>query len=1127
MFRKPIFWILLSLAAAAGVLFAVKYFSAAFPIVSVDVRMNRQAALRSARDLAKRYPWEPQGYQQAAAFDLDREVQNYVELEAGGKEAFGRMLKEGFYSPYQWIVRHFKEGTTHETRVRFTPQGNPYGFVQKLPESEPGARLAADAAQRIAEKAAVGDWQINLNDYQLVEQSQEVRPSGRVDHTFVYERPQIRVGDGRYRLRLVVGGDRLVELTHFVKIPEAFSRRYEEMRSANIAINIVSIIAMVVLYVIGGCVIGFFLLLRQRWVLWREPLFWGVLVAFLQLLAGVNQFPLTWMSYDTALSAQGFLVRQIGQLLVEFLGFALLFSASFMAAESLSRRAFPHHIQFWRLWSPGMANSKAVLGRTVAGYLLVGLFIAFDVVFYFFTTKLLGWWTPSDALIEPNVLATYLPWLSPIAVAFQAGFWEESLFRAVPIAGAAIIGEKLGHRRLFIVGAMMVQALVFGAGHAGYANQPAYARLVELILPSFGFGLLYIYFGLLPGIVVHFTFDTVWMSLPLFLSSTPGIWFSQMMVIILALIPVWIVLVARLRSGRWSEVGQEHYNRSWVPPTAEEPEAVVTEAEEPVALSSRTRRVLLAGGSIGLVVWVLVTTFRSDAPPLNVTRTVAESLAIKALSDRGVNALGSWRVMDSVQAQPSTQDRFVWQVGGKPNYKRLMGTYLSPPHWALRFARFEGDVAERAEEYMVFITGEGTVFRVRHQLPEAWPGPSLSEEQARTIAHTALRANLRSDPASLKEVSAVPSKRQARRDWAFTFSDPTNYPLKEGDARIGVLITGDEVADAYRYVHVPEDWARRERSLRNIPSLIGMFCNVVVFALIVAGVAGALVNWSRKRFPARTFLGFFVLLFGLNLFNVINSWPGVVAGFSTAQPFMTQAFEAFAFRMVASLFFSAGIALVVGLVRAWDTQRTSGARKTFLWGIALGALVAGLLGLASFLAPSLTPVWAKYDAAGTYVPALATALSPLVLYIVQTALLLFVFAAVDRLTHRWRARKILFSILLVFFGLVIAGLRSVETLPSWFLSGLITGGLLLVIYIFLLQFYLMLVPLAVATIAILSELKQGIDPAYPGVRLGVLLAIVLIGLMAFYWCKRLARDDAVAERLAAGDAHPEMPPTRY
>ena len=100
------------------------------------------------------------------------------------------------------------------------------------------------------------------------------------------------MGEGRYRLRLVTGGDRLTELEYFIRIPEAFSRRYEEMRSVNTAIGIAGSLAFLVLYGVGGMAIGLFLLGRQRWVIWKQPIFWGGLVAAAQTVATINEWPL-------------------------------------------------------------------------------------------------------------------------------------------------------------------------------------------------------------------------------------------------------------------------------------------------------------------------------------------------------------------------------------------------------------------------------------------------------------------------------------------------------------------------------------------------------------------------------------------------------------------------------------------------------------------------------------------------------------------------------------------------------------------------------------------------------------------------------------------------------------------
>ncbi len=246
MFRKPVFWIALVAASLGSIFFAARYFSKAFPIVTLDLRMNRDQALAGAAELAARFQFPPSGFRQVTSFSGDQEVQNFIELEAGGNAAFQAMIAAGNYHPYNWTVRQFKPGETRETTIRFTPRGDPYGFAVKLPEKETGAALEPDRAREMAEQSAARDWQVDLGRYRLVEQSKEVRPGGRIDHTFVYERPDIQVGEGHYRLRLVVGGDRLTGLSHFVKVPEAFSRRYEQMRSSNDAVGVAGTIALFV-----------------------------------------------------------------------------------------------------------------------------------------------------------------------------------------------------------------------------------------------------------------------------------------------------------------------------------------------------------------------------------------------------------------------------------------------------------------------------------------------------------------------------------------------------------------------------------------------------------------------------------------------------------------------------------------------------------------------------------------------------------------------------------------------------------------------------------------------------------------------------------------------------------------
>jgi hypothetical protein len=1091
MLRRPIFWIVFVVLSAAAAIFTLRNFSTAFPLVSIELKMDRADALRSARTLAQTNAWPPGGFDQAADFSGNQEVQNFIELEGGGKQELGRILRERIFALYTWRVRLFKEGDAHETLVQFTPEGTPYGFSVKLPDQERGPSKPVEEARQIAEATAKGDWNIDFTRYRLIESSKDVKPGGRTDHTFVYERQDERVGEGHYRLRLVTGGDRLTELAHFVQVPEAFTRRYEQMRSANGAIGWVAQVA-IGLYILGFCGIGLFFMIRQHWVLWRQPLLWGVFIAFLFGLQQLNSWPLLWMGYDTAVPASGFAIRQVVGAAAIFGAFAVLLTVSFMAAETLSRRAFPHHVQLWKVWSRPLAASKTVFGETLTGYLLVAPFFAYEIVLYFFAQEKLGWWTPSDTLLNPDMFANYVPSLSAVAQAAQAGFWEECLFRAAPLASAALIGEKFGKRRTFIGVAMILQALIFASGHAGYANQPAYARVVELIIPSFAFGSLYLAFGLLPGIVLHFTYDTVWMSLPLFVSSTRRAHIEQLVVVLVVLVPLWVVLVNRVRSGSWTEVPDEARNGAWKPREVQEAQPETAAVPEESFILPSVLRALPIVGVVGLVLWIFASPFHTDAPPIQISRSEAEQKARQAVNEPGTQVDPIWTVLSRVEGQPGEENRFVWQKAGRDRYEKLLGLYVTPPHWFVRFARFQGDVAERAEEQYAFIDGSGRAFRVNHRLPEARPGKSLTEDEARMIARHALDERLKDKP-PLQEISAEASKKPARTDWIFVFKDTQDYGLPEGEPRVSIEIAGDQVVDMVRYVYVPEDWLRNERRQRNIPAILSTICTVVLVGIVLGASVVGVVRWSRRRgFSARTFFGLFAVLFLINVVNILNNWPLQASQASTAQPLALTAAEIISVSLVFNIFVAAALGLAAGLIAAKMSFSAAGSLTSHVMaGVWLGFALAGIGAVARHAVPSMNPLWGNPGPASAYIPFVTAALSPVTTLFIQAIILLTVVYALARRTRA--------STFLIVAGFAIAGSASIETIPSWLIVGATTGIVLMLAYLVAFRHQPMLLVITTATLVILSALRDGIQHPFPSALAGSIAAALFIAIAAWAW----------------------------
>ena len=1103
MTKKPALWIGLAVLAVASAAFSWRYFTRAFPLLSLDIRMDRQDALAGGRALATTEQLGPPEYRDAASFSLDETVQTFVELEGGGKPAFNALVVDRLFSPYRWRVRHFKEREQREVTFAFAADGSPSGFVETLKEDEPGAALAEAAARSIAESAAARAWHVDLAPFKTVEHSQEQRIGGRVDHAFVYELPDRRLGEGRYRLRLGVDGDKLTEVTYFIKIPDAFNRRYDNMRSANTAIGIGGSLAFLVLYGVGGIAVGLFFLMRDRWVIWRQPVFWGALVALAQTAATINEWPLAWMQYDTALSTRAFVAQQAALALTNLLVNVVLFSLSFMAAETLTRRAFPHHPQLWRLWKRDVANSHEVLGRTMAGYLLVSVFIGYEVALYFVATTSLGWWTPSEALFNPDVLAAYVPWFSAVAKSFQAGFWEESMFRAVPIAGAALIGDRFGNRRLWIVAAFIVQAAIFGAGHAPYPTQPAYARPVELVIPSIGFGLLYLVFGLLPGIILHFAFDAFWFAMPIFASSAAGIRVQQAMVVAAIFVPLWVVLARRVQAGRWIDLPASEFNAAWRPAPAVAKDATQRAAPAAASLAPSIARGIVIGGVLAAVAWIaIVASLPAQRHSLRASRTDAAAAARAALAFAHLGS--NWRFLPTPDEGGGPNERFVWKTAGRATYESLLGTYLSLPGWTVFVRTFQGDVAERAENWTAHIDRDGVVQRVSHVLPESRPGATLDVADAKEIARRTLVERFHIDAASLKDVSAAPSKLPERTDWTIIFSDASRS-LPQGELRLAVRIAGDEVADAHRFVYIPEDWERAERNAQTVASIVRVAGGLLTAVLILAGVIAAIISWSRRQYAVLTFLAVFGVCLVLSAIRVANSFPAMMAGLATSQPLQLQLAILLGTSIVGLTLFAAGLGLIAGASPVWSAATGSLESRTAIKiGIALGALAAAARALSALVGSGLTgPVWPSYAGAGTFVPFLASAVGPVITMLTRVVVLVFASVSANWITAGWTRRRALAAILLWLVGGLLGTPGSPENLVLWIVSAALVGALLVAMYVGVLRHDVSALPFGVAVMTLTGTLREGWARPYPGALAGAIVAVVAMGAVAYWWFRAL------------------------
>jgi len=1099
--HRPWFWIILVAVCACSLLAGLRLFPRAFPILDLHISMDRRAALSGAAELCRAAQLGPPDAQSAAVFASDDQLQNYVELRAGGVAAFRRLLAGQDVSPYLWSVRRFHADDVHEVTVQFTPGGTPWSFAERLGEGAPGAALGEDQARAIAEAAAgAAPWHLSLTSYRGLPTSRIERPGKRLDYTFGYERTDLTIGAAPVRLYLTVSGDHLSALSHQVEVPDSFDREYQAMRASNDLVATVDMIAVGIIDCIIG-VITVTMLARRRLVAYRPALLWGLGLGAGLALAQLNGLPLEWMGYDTAQSPGSFRAQAVIAALSSGMFMGILFTLSFLIAEGLSRMAFPQHPRLWSVLWGRSAASRAVLGRLLGGYLLVGPLLALDVLFYAVVNGRPGWWSPAEALTDPNMLANWLPWLTPSAQAIQAGRWEECLFRAVPLATAALLGRRLGWPRLTIGIAVILQAVMFGAAHANYPNQPAYARLVEIALPFTVVGLVYLRYGLVVGMIMHATYDLVLMSLPLFVASGPGILGQRLMVIVVALAPLLIALTTRaLCRGP----AQAVRNGDAEPPPAPAPPLV---ARSQVVTSRHAALVLLAGAGLAVALALILgleADQRHSVPRLALTPRQATSRAQDLLRTQGVDP-GLWQALTTTGAEvPSGSDRIVWRTQPTHFAQLMRQGWLWGPSTTTRFVHWHGALETRAEEWSVTLDAGGQALRIQHTVPEDAAGTTLSRAVVLALAGRTLAARFADDAPAMTLLSSEPISRPQRLDWLLTYHRPdAAMPGESGEKRITMVVAGDQVVDAYRFLYIPEALTRQDQRRQADRGIASEVAAMVVSALVAMLLIGGIIGCFRRDQAGRRWLWVLVAAALLGILHRALGLPAMLAAFSTARPLAAQLVSAGLGGGFVSLLLAGALALLVaGYGRAFQGEPTRWAR---LAGISWAVLVAALLAMLGQASAS-SPAWPQLADSDALSPALAVIAHGLL----QGLLIIVGVVAVARWwsdrTADWRGglRSCLGYALCLALGAAAAVLLDPVTM-AWYVAEAIALGVVLVIAMrVVLRDAQACLPCAI-TLASLAQMPGIIHPGFPGaVPAGVLaiLATIIAGL----WLGRGGRD---------------------
>lgn len=213
---------------------------------------------------------------------------------------------------------------------------------------------------------------------------------------------------------------------------------------------------------------------------------------------------------------------------------------------------------------------------------------------------------------------------------------------------------------------------------------------------------------------------------------------------------------------------------------------------------------------------------------------------------------------------------------GVEGARKYLGHPIRLWYWAHRWFK-----PSTKEEFRVYVSPEGEIIQVRHDVEETATGANLAEDSARAIATHFLFSTMRLDSNDLLFLESQRTGRPNRTDWSFIYRAKGIEPAPGSQYRYAVDVTGDRIGYYREYLHVPEAWWQSFTRLRSYNEMAGSFSGIGMALTVVGMIAILALRIRKKAIRWKTALGFGLVATALMMLNQINDFPLMMFGYDT------------------------------------------------------------------------------------------------------------------------------------------------------------------------------------------------------------------------------------------------------
>ncbi|HEX2834027.1 MAG TPA: CPBP family intramembrane glutamic endopeptidase [Thermoanaerobaculia bacterium] len=884
--------------AAIAIAIVVRYFSTAFPEISIDFRFTRDSSRPVAEKfLAAQHVGVANQTKHAVRFDTDDTSRIFLERELGLERA-NRVAREEVHLWY-WHHRWFTPLVEEEVSVDVAPTGEIIGFQHKIPET----RAAPAPKQDAAVVASAFLARIGVREIALVDRSERRLPK-RVQRILTYESTRIHPAGAPYRHTVTLDGDAVTGYTQTLKVPDAWLRSYRELRSKNSTAGAVDTVFYGATMI--AALVIFILRLRRGNLSLKFLLGIGIAAIVLTLGVALNALPSQLAYYDTNESYESFLAQMLffGGVL-QAIGTAMMLIVICGAGEVLYRERLPQHLAMPRVFSRKALTSKRVFFSMLLGYALVPAFMAYQAVFYL-VAKRFGAWSPAE-LPYDGALNTALPWVGVLFAGFFPALSEEFLSRAFSIP---FLQRFLRSRWPAII----ASAFIWGFAHSTYPNQPFWIRGVEVGLAGVAAGLIMDRFGLLPLLIWHYTIDAVYTATLLFASGNTYYVVSAALSSLIFAVPLVASITLYLRNQGF--VPDDELTNAALPvePLPDETPAEREHAPFPDPIRPTRMRVIACLAAVALAALALATRPEStrSAVDYRITKDRAKEIARTRVREKfdyviatSIPGFRSWDPQSGREdggslGEPDDIAATYLLREGMP-VRELTRVFTSELEAAMYTVRFFTPL-QKTEILVEVNARDGRVVGYHKYQEEERAGAVLAQPQALAIARQAF-ASYGLDVRAFDVKEALTYQQPKRRDWLFHFEERT--PLfKDAHRRVSVRVAGDEVTQFQKHVKIPEHIYREATQQTFLNFALGALKLIGMVALLGLVIAGIIVSTRAHGLPWKRAAKWTLLLAILPIGVLLADREGALFGYNTSI-----AWDTFRIRQITSFITSLGLRL--------------------------------------------------------------------------------------------------------------------------------------------------------------------------------------------------------------------------